>query len=130
MSEALDYAKLFNSVPVPRFVVKPGDEGAYVFVVASEKAEEYFRLSQDKLFGKSFEEHMSRVQEILKRIEAANLKLKPEKCNFSRKEVTFLGHVVSRDGIKPSVDNIERVIKWKVPCNVTEVKSYLKMIQL
>ena len=53
------------------------------------------------------------------------MKLKVSKCNFAQKEVKFLGHVISRDGIKPDPDKIERVRNFPQPQDVTEVKCFL-----
>ena len=46
------------------------------------------------VFGKNFEEHHCRLMEVLQRFRKAGLKLKPAKCNFFRREVKFLGHVI------------------------------------
>ena len=47
------------------------------------------------MFGKTFEEHMRRVEEVIERIKAAGLRLNSEKCLMLQKEVVFLGHAVS-----------------------------------
>ena len=77
------------------------------------------------VFGSTFDEHLQRVQEVLERIKAAGLKLKPEKCQLFQKEVDFLGHLVSAEGIKPNPHNIEKVKHWPVPKNATEVRRIL-----
>lgn len=59
------------------------------------------------------------------RIRAAGLKLKPTKCRFLRKEVAFLGHVVSSDGIKTDPEKVKAVKTWPVPLNVKELQSFL-----
>ena len=79
------------------------------------------------LFGSSFQELTSRIQAVLDRIRAANLKLKPSKCHLFREEVTFLGHILSPDGIRPNKENIEKILQWKAPTNVKEVQSFLGM---
>lgn len=58
------------------------------------------------VFGSSFQEHLQRVEEVLERIHGSGMKLKPEKCNLFQTKVTFLGHVVSSEGILPNPDNI------------------------
>ena len=59
------------------------------------------------------------------RIRAAGLKLKPTKCRFLRKEVAFLRHVVSADGIKIDPGKVEAFKTWPVPQNVKELQSFL-----
>jgi hypothetical protein len=52
-------------------------------------------------FGSNFYEHLSRLKIVLERFKKANLKLKPDKCELFQAQVSFLGHIVSKDGIKP-----------------------------
>ena len=77
------------------------------------------------IFSSSLEQHIERLTEVLERIKKANLKLKPDKCELFQVEVPFLGHVVSKDGIKPNPHNIAKVKQWKEPENVTEVRQFL-----
>ena len=67
------------------------------------------------VFGKTFDEHLQRVEEVLDRIKAAGLKLKPEKCQLFHREVDFLGHLVSADGIKPNPHNIAKKSSGRNP---------------
>ena len=50
---------------------------------------------------------------------------KLSKCDFWLKEVSFLGHIVSVEGIRVDPINIEVIVNWKLPQNVTEVRSFL-----
>ena len=56
------------------------------------------------VFGRSFDEHMQRLCLVLQRLHAANLKLKPQKCSLFRREVEFLGRVVSTEGVATDPD--------------------------
>jgi len=51
------------------------------------------------IFGKSFEEQLARVREVFSRISSENLNLKPSKCSLFRRSVSFLGHIVSEQGM-------------------------------
>jgi len=53
------------------------------------------------------------------------LKLQPLKCEFLRKEVTYLGHRITDKGVKPDPQKVECVQSFPVPKNVKEVKSFL-----
>ena len=77
------------------------------------------------IFGRTFEEHTSRVSKVLTRIQQANLKLKVEKCDMFQEEVEFLGHIVSKEGVKPNPTNIAKVVQWKEPETVTQVRQFL-----
>ena len=50
---------------------------------------------------------------------------KLSKCDFWIKEVSFLGHIVSVEGIIVDPVKIEVVMNWRPPRNVTEVRSFL-----
>lgn len=44
-----------------------------------------------------------------------------------QQEVTFLEHIVNKDGIKPNPENVSEILEWSIPCNVTEVRQILVM---
>ena len=50
---------------------------------------------------------------------------KLSKCDFWLKEVSFLDHIVSAEGIRVDPTKIEAIVNWKPPRNVTEVRSFL-----
>ena len=77
------------------------------------------------LFNKTERSHLETLTEVFECIRAAGLKLKPQKCFIGRKEVTFLGHHVTREGIRPDPTNIEKVLKWPNPTTEVEVKGFL-----
>ena len=52
------------------------------------------------VFAKSFEEHLSRLGEVLTRLQNTGLKLKPAKCVLFRKRVEYLGHIVSAQRVE------------------------------
>ena len=79
------------------------------------------------VFGRDFDEHFSRLMKVLQRFREAGLKLKPAKCNFFRREAKFLGHVIDAEGVRPDPDNVEKIVNWPVPKNVTEVRGFLGM---
>ena len=79
------------------------------------------------VFGKSFDEHLQRIEQVLERILAAGLKLKPEKCNMLQRDVIFLGHVVSGEGVSPSPVNIAKILDWPRPKTAKQVKQFVAM---
>ena len=78
--------------------------------------------------GKSPEEHWSRVEEVLRRLQAAGVRLQKEKCLFGVPELEFLGHVVGAEGIKTSPQKVAAILETKEPENVTELRSFLGLI--
>ena len=53
------------------------------------------------------------------------LKLKPSKCELFWQELTYLGHVVSKQGIQTDPKKVEAIHKWPIPTNMTEMRSFL-----
>ena len=77
------------------------------------------------IFGRNFDENIERLDVVLTRFGAAGLKLKPAKCLFFSDRVTFLGHVITREGILPDPDNLAKIANWPVPWNVREVRGII-----
>ena len=77
------------------------------------------------IYSATIHEHISRLTGIFTRLRQANLKLQPDKCEFLRKEVVYLGHVITKDGVKPNPAKIECIQKFPQPKNQKEIKSFL-----
>ena len=77
------------------------------------------------VFSKTFDEHLERLEKVLTRLAQQGLKIKREKCSFLRKEVSYLGYVVSSDGVSTDPDKISVVKNWPVPKTVKELRSFL-----
>lgn len=52
------------------------------------------------------------------------LKVQPDRSEFLRKEVDFLGHVINPEGIKPNPKKIEAIKKFSIPKTANEIKSF------
>lgn len=77
------------------------------------------------VFGQSFQEHLSRLGEVLNKLQTANLKVKPSKCNLFSTKVKYLGHIISADGVMADPAKLEAVRSWPEPTNQTEVRSFV-----
>ena len=77
------------------------------------------------VFAKTPEEHVIRLRRVFMKLRAAGLKLKPSKCAFFKKKITYLGHVVSEEGIATDEEKVRVIRDWPVPKTVTEVRSFL-----
>ena len=76
------------------------------------------------IFSSTPEEHLERLKLVFERFCAHNLKINPDKCDFFRMKVQFLGHIVSKIGLEVDRSKIEAVQKYPVPRSQTEVKSF------
>ena len=81
------------------------------------------------VFSSSFDQHLERLKIIFDRLAKFNLKLKPKKCQFMKKEVAYLGHIVSEKGISTDPAKIEAIQKWQRPTTPTHVRSFLGLSQ-
>ena len=69
--------------------------------------------------SRTFEEHLQHLRQVFTQLREANLKLKPKKCLFLRDEVSYLGHVVTREGIRPDPSKTERIKEYPAPQDVS-----------
>lgn len=77
------------------------------------------------IFAKSISDHEIKLKSVFDRLRLNNLKLQPDKCEFMRHEVTYLGHVISEHGVKPNPEKIQVVENYPIPSNVKEIKQFL-----
>ena len=77
------------------------------------------------IYSSTVEEHLERLKLVLNKLREANLKLKPSKCKFFRKELKYLGHVVSRDGMAMDPEKLRAVKDYPRPQNVKDVRAFL-----
>ena len=80
------------------------------------------------IYGHNQEEHDERLLAVLSRIEEAGLTLNKEKCEFSKSEVKFLGHILSQDGVRSDPDKVRAIVKMNEPTTVTELRRFLGMV--
>jgi len=77
------------------------------------------------IFSENFEDMLERLVQVFQRLRSANLKLNPKKCSFLRKEIKYLGHVISEKGVSTDEGKISSVRDWPVPCTKKQVRSFL-----
>ena len=77
------------------------------------------------VYSSTLEEHLDRLDNVFHRLASCNLKIQPDKCEFLRKEVAYLGHIVTPEGIKPNPAKIEAVTKYPQPKTPREIKQFL-----
>ena len=85
------------------------------------------QMDDTLVFGKT-QEHDKRLLAVLGRIRQSGLNLNPEKCEFSKTSVKFLGQIVNKNGIKADPEKIEAVSNLKRPENTSDVRRFLGML--
>ncbi len=77
------------------------------------------------VFSSSFEQHLSRLKLVLSRFRECGLKVKWSKCSLFQRQVSYLGHVISAEGVATDPEKTRVVAQWPRPGTVTELKSFL-----
>jgi len=77
------------------------------------------------IFSEDFEGMMKRLEQVFSRLQFAKLKLNPKKCSFLRKEIKYLGFVISEKGVLTDEKKISSVRDWPVPRTKKQVRSFL-----
>ena len=78
--------------------------------------------------GKSRTEHIATLEKVLTRFEKAGMRLKRSKCKFMMPEIEYLGHVISKDGLKPLDSKVRAILQAPVPINLSELKAFLGLV--
>ena len=74
------------------------------------------------VLGCSFEDHLCLV---FQQFRNAHLKIKPSKCELLKKEVYFLGHLVSEEGVATDLSKTAKVASWPTPTSCRQVQQFL-----
>ncbi|XP_043917844.1 uncharacterized protein K02A2.6-like [Protopterus annectens] len=80
------------------------------------------------LTGRNNCEHLEMLNEVLRRLREAGLRVKRSKCAFMEKEAEFLGYKVDASGLHPLPNKVKAIQQAPAPTNVTELKAYLGLL--
>ena len=78
--------------------------------------------------GRTDEEHLKHLNDVLARLEKHGLRGRKEKCAFFKDSAEYLGHIIDRNGIKPVQKKVEALLDAPAPTNVGQLGSFLGMI--
>ena len=74
-----------------------------------------------------YSEHNERLTAVLERIDSAGATLNPEKCEFRKEQLKFLGHIIDASGIRPDPDKVSAVVEMSAPNNISELRRFMGM---
>ena len=80
------------------------------------------------IFSQSQEQHKSHLHQLFQRLQEHGLVISPAKCKFGVSEIDFLGHHISKQGVKPLAEKVEAIRSFPPPTNVKQMQEYLGMI--
>jgi len=76
-------------------------------------------------YATSLEKHARKYNLLIDWLRKANLKLQPDKCEFLKIEVTYLGHVINKDGVRPDPKKLDAVRHFPRPKTSKNIKQFL-----
>jgi hypothetical protein len=77
------------------------------------------------IYSKTSEEHKEHLRKVLERLRSEKLYAKLEKCEFWLDSVSFLGYVISGEGVAVDPEKVKVVVEWTRPTSVFEIRSFL-----
>ncbi|KAJ8651336.1 hypothetical protein O0I10_013167 [Lichtheimia ornata] len=80
------------------------------------------------VYSRTLEEHVQHLERVFGICKEANLRIKLAKCSFASDNVEYLGHQITRQGLKPTDRNVKKVLDMTAPKNKSEVRSFLGMV--
>jgi len=78
--------------------------------------------------GKTEEEHLQTLNEVLTRLENAGVRLKKDKCVFMADEVVYLGHRINKEGPQPPSEKVRAITDSPAPTNISELRAFLGLV--
>lgn len=149
----LDLASGFHQIEVnPRDIEKTAftvDFGHYEFIrmpFGLKNAPSTFQRVMDNVLGElqgnsclcymddiivystSLQEHITNLEHVFKRLAKANLKVQLDKSEFLKRDVAFLGHIVTPNGVKPNPEKIVAIQNFPIPKTEKQIKSFLGLL--
>ena len=79
------------------------------------------------IYSSTWEAHIQALDDVFRRLRAANLRVSAPKCALGQTEMQYLGHLVTREGILPDEANVQAVMDASAPNTVKDVRSFLGM---
>lgn len=77
------------------------------------------------IFSPTYEQHMKDLSDVLTKVQAAGLKIKPPKCSFAMKGIQYLGFIISEKGVECDPATTEKVKQFAVPQDIRDVRRFL-----
>jgi transposase InsO family protein len=80
------------------------------------------------IYADSLEEHKQKLNQLFQRLREAGLSLQTDKCEFFKKELMYLGHIISDKGVKPNPEKVKAVKLYPIPKNHKELRQFLGLV--
>ncbi|KAL2230104.1 UNVERIFIED_CONTAM: Transposon Ty3-G Gag-Pol polyprotein [Sesamum indicum] len=77
------------------------------------------------IYSKDWGQHLVHLKKVLHLLKEHQLYAKKSKCSFAQKEIDYLGHIISHQGVSTDPLKIECMVKWPIPASVKELRGFL-----
>jgi hypothetical protein len=77
------------------------------------------------IYSASWDNHLNHIRMVLEKLREHHFFLKMSKCCFGKTELSYLGHIISQNGVATDPSKTEDMINWPRPSNVTELRVFL-----
>lgn len=77
------------------------------------------------VFSRTFEEHLQHLRAFFQLLAADQWQVKFTKCTFATRQISYLGHIISKEGVSTDHSKVEAIMSWPPPSNVKELRSFL-----
>ena len=77
------------------------------------------------IYSKTWEEHLENIKEVLSILEIESLYAKISKCEFGLKEILYLGHKNSEEGVRVDEEKIKAIKEWPKPKTLTQIRGFV-----
>jgi hypothetical protein len=85
-------------------------------------------LNDILVYSKIEEEHEKHLRMVLQVLREHQLYAKLSKCSFYQRQIHYLGHIISEEGIVVDPEKVEAIREWPAPRNVEEVRSFMGLV--
>lgn len=83
-------------------------------------------LDDLRVASKTPEEHREHLRIVFERLREYGLQINTNKCEFGRSQITFLGYVIDKDGVKPSSEKVEKLLKMEKPTTTKQLRQFIQ----
>ena len=77
------------------------------------------------IYSKTWKDHLIHLEQVLSMLEENQFYAKMSKCMFGKEEVSYLGHVISKEGVKVDPKKIKSITDWPKPTNISKLRGFL-----
>jgi hypothetical protein len=85
-------------------------------------------LDDISVYSKTEEEHEKHLRMVLQVLREQQLYAKLRMCSFYQRQIHYLGHIISEEGIVVDSEKVEAIQEWPAPRNVVEVRSFMGLV--